>query len=100
MLENVGVVNRYCEFEKNNLKNNYAQIGNSERLCISQCKVSLNVWILRCYSFSVIKGILLEIIKIRWSSNLKAVREKAQSFFIDLLKAYFSYSKFCYELSV
>ena len=43
MLENVCVVNPYCEFEKNNLKNNYAQIGNSERLCISQCKVSLNV---------------------------------------------------------
>ena len=47
---------------------------------------------LRCYPHAVIRGIILEIFKLRRSSNSKEVGKKAQSFFSDLFKAHFSYS--------
>ena len=73
-------------------KNDCTQIENSKRLRTSQYKLSLNVTMLRCYPHVAIKGILLKIFKIRRSSNSKEERKEAQSFFIDLFKAHFSYS--------
>ena len=56
---------------------------------MSECYSVINMLSLK---HALIKGALLEIFKIRRSSNSKEVGEKSTTFFIDLFKAHFSYS--------